>query len=197
MSAEVQQHRWSTEGFLRAWEAGAFDDARVEMVDGEVWPVSTGSWHGTTTMRVARSLPNSSYEVTSESLVLRSSVVDPDVWVRPAGAAPRRSASPRMAVWDPADVLLVVEVSDETLTADLTTRARLYAAAGFAVYWVVSREGVHEHTGPAALGYRSARKYWPGDQLPVPYGGAALDVAALVGADDERPQPRTGGAGSG
>ena len=183
MSAEVQQHRWSTEGFLRAWEAGAFDDARVEMVDDEVWPVSIGDWHGGTTMRVARSLPNASYEVTGASLVLRSSVVDPDVWVRPAAAEPQRFASPRMAVWDPADVLLVVEVSDETLQADLTTKARLHAAAGFAVYWVVSRDGVHEHTGPTALGYRSTVKHWPGDQITVPYAEASLDVAALVGAD--------------
>lgn len=167
---------------MRAWEAGAFDDARVEMVDGEVWPVSIGSWHGTTTMRLARSLPNSSYEVTSESLVLRSSIVDPDVWVRPGGAEPHRHASSRMAVWDPADVLLVVEVGDETLQADLSTKARLYAAAGFAVYWVVSRDGVHEHTGPTALGYRSTVKHWPGDQLQVPYASTALAVAALVGA---------------
>ncbi len=182
MSAEVQQHRWSTEGFLRAWEAGAFDGARVEMVDREVWPVSIGSWHGRTTARVVRSLPNSSHEVTTESLVLRSSVVDPDAWVRPASAEPQRYASSRMAVWDPADVLLVVEVGDEALRADLTTKARLYAAAGFAVYWVVSRDGVHEHTGPTALGYRSTRKHWPGDQLEVPCASAALDVAALVGA---------------
>ena len=178
----MQQHRWSTEGFLRAWEAGAFGDARVEMVDGEVWPVSIGSWHGTTTMRLARSLPNSSYEVTSESLVLPSSVVDPDAWVRRVSAEPQRSASARMAVWDAADVLLVVEVGDETLQADLTTKARLYASAGFAVYWVVSRDGVHEHTGPTALGYRSTQKHWPGDQLQVPYAPVTLDVAALVGA---------------
>lgn len=79
MTAGAQQHRWSTEGFLRAWEAGGFDGARVEMVDGEVWPVSIDSWHGRTTGRVVRHLPNAAYEVTSESLVLATSVVDPDV----------------------------------------------------------------------------------------------------------------------
>ena len=106
---------WSTTGFLRAWEAGAFDDARVEMVDGEVWPVSRGRWHGRTVGRVTRALPNPAYDVTSESLVLATSVVDPDVWVCRGAAQPRYMASRRMAEWDPVDVVLVVEVSDETL----------------------------------------------------------------------------------
>lgn len=185
MSAEPTQHRWSTEGFLRAWEAGGFDGARVEMVDGEVWPVSVGSWHGRTTARVTRALPNGTHEVTSESLVLTTAVVDPDVWVHPAGARPRSMASRRMAVWDPADVLLVVEVSDETLAADLTVKARLCAAAGFAVYWVVGREGVREHTDPTPFGYRSVRQHWPGDRIAVPYADQPLDVAALVGSDGE------------
>ena len=137
VSAEVQQRRWSTEGFLRAWEAGAFDDARVEVVD---------------------------------------------VWVRPPAAEPQRSAAARTAVWDPADVLLVVEVGDERLQADLTTRAGLHAAAG-AAHWTVSRDGVHEHTGPTALGCRGTVEHWPGDHLAVPCAEASLDVAALVGAD--------------
>ena len=183
VSAQPQHHRWSTEGFLRAWEAGAFDDARVEMVDGEVWPVSIGDWHGDVTMGVGRALPNGSVKVTSQSLVLATSVVDPDVWVRPSGSRPRSMASRRMAVWDPADVLLVVEVGDETLAADLTVKARLYAAAGFAVYWVVGRDAVHEHTGPTPFGYRTVRQHWPGDRLAVPYTDQVLDVAALIGTD--------------
>ncbi len=180
-----QQHRWSTDGFLRAWEAGAFDDSRVEMVEGQVWPVSIGSWHGRTTGRVVRSLSNSAYEITSESLVLSSSVVDPDLWVREAAATPQRMASRRMALWFPADVLLVVEVGDETLHADLTTKARLYGAHGFARYWVIGPDAVHEHTGPTRFGYRTVRQYWPGDELPVPYAGTSLDVAALLGVDQE------------
>ena len=156
MTAGVQ-HRWTTEGYLRAWEAGAFDDVRIEMVDGDLWPVAVGNWHGDTTGRVTRSLPNGSVTVSSQSLVLGSSVVDPDVWVRPVTARPHRMASRRMAVWEPDDVLLVVEVSDETLHADLTTKARIYAAAGFAAYWVLARDAVHEHTDPTAFGYRTVR----------------------------------------
>ena len=182
MTAEAQQHRWSTEGFLRAWEAGAFDDARVEMVEGEVWPVSIGTGHGDTTVEVTLALPRTGVRISAQSLVLATSVVDPDLWVRPADAEPARMASRRLAAWEPGDVLLVVEVSDETLQGDLTDKARTYAAAGFPVYWVISREVVHEHTDPTPFGYRSVRRYWPGDRLPVPYADAVVDVGAVVGA---------------
>ena len=182
MTAEAE-HRWSTEGFLRAWEAGGFDDARVEMVEGEIWPVSIGRWHGRATGRISRLLPIAAFEVTTESLVLAGSVVDPDLWVCRADAEPARMASRRMAVWGPADVALVVEVSDETLAADLTTKARAYGAAGFPTYWVIAREGVHVHTDPSPFGYRSVRRYWPGEQVPVPYAEATLDVSELIGTD--------------
>ena len=48
MSSTVAPYRWSVSEFLRAWEAGAFDH-RVELVEGEVWPVVNGDWHGKTT----------------------------------------------------------------------------------------------------------------------------------------------------
>lgn len=182
VTAELEQYRFSTEGFLCAWEAGAFDDARVELVDGEVWPVSIGDWHGMTTGRVARRLPNAAFEVTMSSLVMATSVTDPDVWVHRAEAQPQRMASRRMGVWDPADVLLVVEVGDETLQADLTIKARLYGVAGFAVYWVVGRDAVHVHTGPSSVGYQNVQRYGLGDMLPVPYAEAELDVTELLGA---------------
>ena len=43
MSSTVAPYRWSVSEFLRAWEAGAFDN-RVELINGEVWPVVIGDW---------------------------------------------------------------------------------------------------------------------------------------------------------
>ncbi|MGK8523564.1 hypothetical protein ACRS6B_19345 [Nocardia asteroides] len=55
-------YRWTRSEFLRAWEAGAFDH-RVELVEGEVWPVVIGSWHGRAVFRIARKLPTDGVEV--------------------------------------------------------------------------------------------------------------------------------------
>lgn len=180
--AEALRYRWTPQEFLRAWESDVFD-RRVELVDGEVWPVPIGSWHGDTTGRVVRALPNDRFVVTTASLPTASSIPDPDCWVRPSGASPAAAVSRRLSAWHPEDVLLVVEVSDETVEADLTVKAELYGAAGYATYWVVTREGVHEHTGPTALGYERVRLLGPADHVPVGYSATSLPVgAALLGA---------------
>lgn len=80
--------------------------------------------------------------------------------------------SPRLARWAPSDVLLVVEVSDETVHEDLTVKARLYAAAGYGRYWVVTRDAVHEHVDPDASGYRAVRVLGPGDSVTLRTGVA-------------------------
>jgi hypothetical protein len=87
-------------------------------------------------------------------------------------------------VWDPADVLLVAEVSDETVLADLTVKARLYGSAGYAAYWVVTSEMIYEHTEPKPDGYRKRVEYGRGDRIPVPYADVELAVDDLIGTTE-------------
>ena len=182
MAAETLQYRWGPESFLLAWDAGAFDDQRVEMVEGEIWPVVIGRWHGATTGRVMRALPNDRFTVTTESLVTPSSVPDPDCWVRPVDAQPTAQRSRRLSAWRPEDVLLVVEVSDETLQIDLGVKVRVYAAAGFPRYWVVCREGVYAHTGPTPFGYRHRTLHVPGETVPLGFASHELQISDLLAA---------------
>jgi Uma2 family endonuclease len=175
MGESALTYRLTPEEFARAWEAGAFS-RRVELVDGEVWPVAIGGWHGRTTARLSRALPDDWFTVISESLVAGDSVTDPDCWVAPAGAEPVGRVGARLAVWRPADMLLVVEVGDEAVEQDLTVKARVYAQAGFAVYWVVTRDGIYEHTDPVGDGYRLRTHHRPGERIPVRYAGTDLAV---------------------
>lgn len=178
--AAAPRYRFSAAEFLQASDAGIFGE-RVELVDGEVWRVVLGRWHGDVTLAVARALPGAGHRVSASSLPSGDDVPDPDVWVRREDAEPVAQLSERVVVWAAADVALVVEVSDETVRADLTVKARLYGAAGYAVYWVVTREGVHEHTGPYAEGYRRVRLLGPSERVPVPYApGETLAVADLL-----------------
>lgn len=59
------------------------------------------------------------------------------------------------------DIALVVEVSDSSLAFDLNTKARLYARAGIAEYWVVDIQGrrVFSHRQPANGAYDSVKTY--------------------------------------
>jgi len=179
----TQTYRWTPSEFLRAWEAGAFDH-RVELVEGEVWPVVIGPWHGRASIRIIRLLPEDNAEITMATLPAGSSLPDPDCSVLRSGATPTRSLGRRLDAWSPEDVLLVVEVSDESVTADLTVKARIYGRAGFAVYWVVTPETIYEHTEPSGTGYLSRREYHRGTRIPVRYAGTDLAVDDLLGPAD-------------
>jgi hypothetical protein len=175
----VLSYRWSRDEFVRAWEAGAFE-RRVELVDGEIWPVVIGPWHGDTTARVIQALTNAAVKVTTATLPAGDSLLDPDCWVRPADAEPTDFIGSRLVAWRPEDVLLVVEVADETIMHDLGIRARLYGQAGHQVYWVVTREVIYEHTEPTPDGYRVRVEYRRGDRIPVGYASTDLLVDDLL-----------------
>lgn len=180
MGATIPTYRWSVSEFLRAWDAGAFDQ-RVELVDGEVWPVVIGTWHGETAFRLAGLLLRAGVRVTPATLPAGDSLPDPDCWVRRAEAVPVGTLGSRLDVWRPDDVLLMVEVSDDTVLADLTTKARIYGSAGFPVYWVLTPDVIYEHTEPTDAGYRHRIEYRRGDRLPVRYAGTDIAVDDLLG----------------
>jgi hypothetical protein len=179
MAVAPTPYRWRLEEFVRAWEAGVFE-SRTELIDGEVWPVPIGTWHGVTAARVIRALPNDDHLVTAESLPTVGSLPDPDCWVRPATAQPTAPLSERLNTWSPGDVLLVVEIADETLDQDLGPKAILYGQAGYRCYWAVTRHGVYVHTDPSDAGYRTRVLHPPGDGLPVPYAGIEIAVDDLL-----------------
>jgi Putative restriction endonuclease len=182
MSEPALHYRWSPEGFVRAWDVGAFD-RRVELIEGEIWPVIIGDWHGETVGRVIKRLPDDGVRVTTATLPVGDSLPDPDCWVLRRGAQPIARLGARLQRWSSADVLLVVEVSDESVIQDLTTKARLYGGAGYPVYWVITREALFEHTGPIPHGYRTRVEYRNGDIIRVPYAdGVVIAVDDLVTA---------------
>ncbi len=86
--ALVDTWRWDEEAYVLAWEAGVFRDQRVELVEGEVWPVRIGLWHGAVAGNVTRLLPDGERRVTSASLPASGSLTDPDVWAHRRGARP-------------------------------------------------------------------------------------------------------------
>lgn len=118
--------------------------------------------------------------VSSATLPSSGSLPDPDVWVRRPGASPAGAISARLDAWHPADVLLVVEVSDETLLADLNIKVRVYGEAGFPVYWVVTRDGIYEHVDPGPAGYGGRVLYRKGARIPIGFAGTDLSVDELL-----------------
>lgn len=143
-------------------------------------------WHGRMLGRVIGMLHRMGHEVTAETLPSGSSLPDPDCWVPRPGAEPIGSVGRKIGVWQPADVLLVVEVSDETVLADLTTKARIYGSAGWPVYWVITQEALYENTEPIQGGYGNRREYRRGQRVPVRYADTDFAVDDLLGAVEQQ-----------
>jgi hypothetical protein len=185
--APVDVWRWDEESYVRAWEAGVFRDQRVELVEGEVWPVPIGLWHAAVAGNVTCMLPNGDWRVTSASLPASGSVPHPDVWVHRRGVGPvaRLGSTGRLARWSAGDVALVVEVADASYDVDVDTKAKVYGRSGFATYWVVHRGGVDVFTDPYEAGYRQRTTVPPSATVTVPYRpDKALAVADLLDAED-------------
>ncbi|MGH9001311.1 MAG: Uma2 family endonuclease [Acidimicrobiia bacterium] len=177
---------WDEAAFIRAWEAGVFGDQRVEMVNGEVWPVAIGPWHGAVAANVIHLLHHEGWQVTMATLPAAGSMPDPDAWVVRRGAQPvsRLGDTGRLARWSPSDVALVVEVADTSFTADTEVKARIYGAAAYPEYWVVHRGGVEVFTDPYEGGYRQRHHVGPDGSVALPHAGTGshLAVADLLDA---------------
>jgi L-ascorbate metabolism protein UlaG (beta-lactamase superfamily) len=80
----------------------------------------------------------------------------------------------------PADMALVIEVADSSLSRDRSHKAWIYATAAVPVYWIINLvddqvEVYSDPTGPvAAAGYRSHQDYRAGDSVPFTVDGREL-----------------------
>lgn len=86
----------------------------------------------------------------------------------------------------PADVGLLVEVSESTLDRDRNEKLPAFARGGIAVYWIVNlvdrQVEVYSSPGPGA--YRSAQVFRSGQQVPVILDGRLI---GQIGVDDVLP----------
>jgi Uma2 family endonuclease len=88
----------------------------------------------------------------------------------------------------PADIVLLVEVSDTTYHRDRGKKWDANARSGIPVYWIVNlpRRRIEVYTDPTPEGYRSRRDYHPGESIPIVIDGQELGQVAV---DDILPPP--------
>ena len=100
---------------------------------------------------------------------------EPDIlWLRPKRYGRTRPTA--------ADVLLLIEVADRSITTDLQEKADLYAKSGVAEYWVVDvpASRIHVMTTSDGKHYRSVEIMVPPKQLaPGCRPSAELPTAEL------------------
>ncbi len=179
-----QRHRYTATEYHRMAAAGIFgEDDRVELIQGEIIDMApTGSLHAGTVKYLVAAL----MRVIGERAML--SVQDP---VALNGYS---EPQPDLALLRPrpdfykqghpnaADVLLVIEVAESSVTYDREVKLPLYAAHGIPETWLVDLQAdrLDIHREPSAGGYRATD--CPADlatvHLPQPLGGR-IDLSGL------------------
>jgi Uma2 family endonuclease len=182
----IARHAFTTDEWHRMGELGLFDDnARVELLDGDVIDMTPiGSRHAGTVNRLNRLLlaavGNRAVVAPQNPVFLdKRSEPQPDL----ALLVPRPDDY-TLAHAEPAEILLLVEVSDSSLAYDRDRKAPYYAGAGIPECWIVdlnSRE-VLVLRSPAPTGYQEIRRRHSGERLTVDaLDGVAIDVTDLFG----------------
>lgn len=155
----VHPRRFTVDEYLRMGEIGIFAEGqRVELVDGEIRDVAprTPRRAAVVARLVAclRSLPHDVHVRCGSPVRLGDlSLPEPDVAVVRGRPADHIDAHPAAA-----DVLLAIEVADETGDHDVGERAFLYARHGVAEFWMVdlAMEQAILHRDPNPARYRTA-----------------------------------------
>lgn len=184
MTANSQRRLWTVDEFQRASGLGAFGDARLELIEGDLFRKASQTvahaWGICAMDEALRGLFPTGYDVRCQlPLILGPrSKPEPDLAVVAGSFHDYKRAHPTTAT-------LVIEVSDTTLAMDRTTKAALYARAGIEDYWTVNLpDGVLEvHRQPAAMAdqplghhYRSITRLTAADTL-APLGRPEISVA--------------------
>lgn len=139
--ARRQPHlrRFSVDEYHRMIESGVLtEDDRVQLIDGwiiEMPPI--GPMHGASTTLtdhvIQRLLPPGWHVRVQLPITLEDGEPEPDIVVTRGGPREYTRRHP-----GPKDVALVVEIADATLQLNRNEKARVYAAAQIAEYWILN-----------------------------------------------------------
>ncbi|MDQ2809654.1 MAG: Uma2 family endonuclease [Chloroflexota bacterium] len=183
-----QRWRFTVDEYERMGATGVFaPDARMELIEGEIFTMAAiGYRHAAHVMLLAELLGRHFGETTFISSqnplhLSKHSEPEPDVMV-----LQRRADRYLTALPTPADVLLLIEVSDTTLLFDRKQKLPLYARAGILEVWIVNlvNDTLEICRAPAGGRYGTRRVVRRGDTVDL----IALP-GVLLAVDDILPQP--------
>ena len=179
--------RFTVDDYYAMAEAGILThDERVELVNGEIIEMSPiGKRHRSSVYALGHLI---SVQVGDRAIVGVQNAVhldncrefQPDVTILRSSDDFYLSNPP-----GPADVLLLIEVSDSSLSYDRDVKLSLYAGAGVIEFWIVNiPDGVVEvYTDPSAGEYRTRRVFSAEDSVrPSAFPDVSLPVSRIVPA---------------
>jgi len=188
----VSAKRFSIAEYHRLGELGFFaPDDRVELIRGEIIIMAAkGRLHSVCNSLLVEELiillARRARLRGQEPIILSdNSEPEPDVVI-----ARNRSDNYFSSHPQPADILLVIEVSDSTLKYDRTTKLYLYAETGISNYWIFNLvdNQLEMHSEPyrkqnGSFSYQLQRVVLPNQTVVIPgFPELSLDLSAVFPA---------------
>ncbi len=181
--------RFTVEEYRRLGESGILsEDDRVELLEGWIVPKMVHNPPHDNAVELAADtlrvrIPAGWSVRVQSSIRTADSEPEPDLAVVRGSARSRSGRHPT-----PEEIALVVEVADASLDRDRRSKARVYARAGIAVYWIVNLvdrqvESHEDPSGPAPEPHYGRRAvHRPGELLAlrVAESIASFDPAELL-----------------
>ena len=176
--------RWTRKEYRKLIDDGYLEDGKVELVNGEIWKkIGQGCRHTTVVSWVMAVLGPifgmKRLQCQSSLPVTEYGDPEPDVAIV-AQTLDHYTDQEEPPV---SEMLLVVEVSNTTLKADLTGKVTQYGSAGIPEYWVVDIPNrlLHVFREPMANGYASETVLTTADKVrPLAVPDAIVRVAELL-----------------
>ena len=182
-SSTVRRRRWTREEFERIVDAGGFGpEDRIELLDGEIWEMTPqGSRHAAVCGQVAdvlRKAFGDDCTVRGQSPIALDDASEPE----PDVAVVRGSQFDYVDE-HPREVLLLVEVSESSLSHDRGRKLAAYARNGVPEYWLLDLTAarLEVYRDPTGDSYASRSVLAPGDTVsPLRAPRSVIDVADLL-----------------
>ncbi len=186
MAAQRTLYRFSVGEYNKMGEVGIFsEDDRVELIRGEILemaPISVRhAWCVTnlTSIIFGLALDGVRLSVQNPIYLDQYSEALPDIALLRQRDYSRDTRHP-----GPADVLLIVEVADTTVTWDRKVKVPLYAQAGIPEVWIVNlrQRSIEVHSQPEGGAYQTSRRLRRGQSVAVPsFAEAKMKVDDVLG----------------
>jgi len=181
--------RFTLAEYHRLTEIGFFaEDDRIELIRGEIIQMAAkGTAHELCLTRLIRELINllgdrAILRVQSPIVLPSGSEPEPDFTIVQNRDDDYLSSHP-----DPAEVLLVIEIADSSLSYDREVKLPVYAESGISDYWLFNLpENCLEaysqpyHNLPVSFGYSLKRIVLPNQAIALPcFPELSLDLAKI------------------
>ncbi|MCW6053348.1 Uma2 family endonuclease [Lyngbya sp. CCAP 1446/10] len=181
--------RFTTEEYHRLTELGFFaEDERVELINGELVKMAAkGTAHSVCETRLEREL----FKLLGERATLRGQqpiILPDDSEPEPDRAIVQNRPDDYLSSHPcPADILLLIEIADSSLSYDKQVKLPLYAAAEISDYWIfnLSQTCLECYSEPyqnatGQFGYRKTLIFLPNESVNLPcFHDLALDLSRV------------------